>query len=91
VLWAYHRPDEVNVIFEPGATGRYMWNDRCIEFYHCVTCGCTTPYEGVGKEPRRVVNARSMDPDDIRGVPIRFFDGADSWQFVDDGQNRVVE
>jgi len=76
VRWAYYHPDEVKVLCEPGATAVYMWNEKCIEFHHCVTCGCTTHYEGLGEDPRRVVNARLMNPDDIRGVPIRHFDGA---------------
>ena len=89
--WAYYRPDEVEVICEPGDTAIYLWNDRCIEFHHCTTCGCTTHYEGIGEKPRRVVNARLMAPEDISGVRIRRFDGAESWTYVDDDPSLVVE
>jgi hypothetical protein len=88
---AYDRPHEVEVICARDATGIHLWNDRCIEFHHCRTCGCTTHYEGVSDEPRRVVNARLMDIADIRGVPIRRFDEASSRRYLDDHPDRVVE
>ena len=84
--WAYYHPDEVKVICEPDASGIYMWNDRDIEFHHCRTCGCTTHYEGLGEKPRRAVNARLMKTQDIEGVPVRLFDGASSWKYLDDDQ-----
>jgi len=83
VRWAYYAPEEVQVVCAPGATGTYRWNDRCIEFHHCRTCGCTTHYDGCAPEPRRAVNARLMDPRDIEGVRIRYFDGADTWKYLD--------
>ena len=43
------------MISRPDATGIYMWNDRCIEFHHCRTCGCTTHYQGLGENPRRLL------------------------------------
>ena len=88
--WAYFHPDQVKVICSPGATGIYMWNDRCIEFHHCRVCGCTTHYEGIGDKPRRAVNARMIDIADIKGVPIRLFDGASSWKYLEDDSSRVV-
>ncbi|MCZ6640837.1 MAG: hypothetical protein O7F71_04630 [Gammaproteobacteria bacterium] len=33
---------------------------------------------------RTAVNARMMDPADIESVPIKSFDGADTWTYVDD-------
>jgi hypothetical protein len=69
----------------PGATTAYTWNDRVIEFHHCKTCGCLTHYEAVDRsdEGRVAINARMLAPADIAGVPIRTFDGADTWKYLD--------
>jgi len=63
----------------------YLWDDKVIEFYHCNTCGCLTHYESVEKlEGSRIaVNARMMSPDDIAGIRIRTFDGANTWKYLD--------
>ena len=89
--WAYYHPDEVKVICSGDATVIYMWNDREIEFHHCRMCGCATHYEGLGENPRRAVNARLIAIDDVKGVPIRRFDGASSWKVIVDDPARVVE
>jgi len=81
--WAYYTPEEVHVICEPNATRTYAWGDKLIEFHHCRNCGCTTHYESLAGRPRRAVNARLMEPDDLRGVRIRHFDGASSWKYLD--------
>jgi hypothetical protein len=78
VQWAYYHPDEVKIICPDDATVIYMWNDREIEFHHCRTCGCVTHYEGLGERPRRAVNARLIEIENIKGVPVRHFDGASS-------------
>lgn len=74
------------MVAAPGATTAYLWNDKVIEFHHCNTCGCLTHYEDVDRAPdRRVaVNARMMSPQDLAGIRIRTFDGADTWKYLDD-------
>jgi hypothetical protein len=44
-----------------------------------------TRYESVEKleDSRIAVNARMMSPDDIAGMRIRTFDGADTWKYLD--------
>jgi hypothetical protein len=44
-----------------------------------------TRYEDVEKLPesRIAINARMIAPDDIAGLRIRTFDGADTWQYLD--------
>lgn len=63
----------------------YSWNDRTIEFFHCIHCGCLTHYESVQKsaDSRIAINARMMSPKEIVGARIRTFDGADSWAYID--------
>ena len=84
--WAYGTRETVTVQSEPDAVKSYAWGDKSIEFYHCKTCGCLTHYESVDKHEasRIAVNARMMSPQDIEGIRLRTFDGADTWKFVDD-------
>jgi hypothetical protein len=85
-LWAYYTREQVRVIAAPGAISAYVWGDRCIEFYHCVTCGFTTHYESVEKAAgsRIAINGRGMPPEEIASMPVRRFDGAVSWRYLDE-------
>ncbi|MCZ6853556.1 MAG: GFA family protein [Gammaproteobacteria bacterium] len=85
-LWAFYTPDEVKVTCATGSTATYLWGDKHVEYHHCSTCGCTTHYVSTKKSgvDRTAVNARMMDPADIESVPIKKFDGADTWTYVDD-------
>ena len=62
-----------------------MLGDKCIEFYHCKTCGCTTHYESIekDKDSRIAVNTRMMRREDVSDIALRTFDGADTWEFLD--------
>ena len=84
-LWAYFTRETAEVECAPDATGAYVWNDRVIEFRHCRTCGCLTHYEDVDRSPdgRVAVNARMLDPAAIEGIPVRRFDGAETWKYLD--------
>jgi len=84
--WAYYTRRQVRITGTPEARVFYMWGDKCIEFYHCNTCGCTTHYESVEKEDdsRIAVNARMMRSEDVAGIKVRIFDGADTWKFLDE-------
>ncbi len=84
-LWAYGTRQTARVLSAHDAEQAYAWNDRVIEFYHCKTCGCMTRYEAVDKSPngRIAVNARMLPPDDIAGIRVRTFDGADTWKYLD--------
>jgi len=87
VLWAYYRSAEVRVVKGEGTTGTYIWGDRYIEFHHCPTYGCTTHNVGIRDDAmdRVAVNARLLPLDAAAPVPVRRFDGADSWEAADDG------
>jgi hypothetical protein len=84
-LWAYYTRREARLLSDSGSVAAYVWNDRVIEFYHCVVCGCSTHYESVEKDhaSRFVVNARCMPPETIANIRIRTFDGAESWKYID--------
>ena len=87
-LWAYYKPEEVEISFAKEATSKYIWGDECIEFNSCETCGCTTHYELTDKckEKKLAINCRMVAPNLINSIPVRHFDGADTWEFLDQQQ-----
>ena len=84
--WAYYTRLQVRVIDPQESSTAYLWGDKCIEFYHCEVCGCTTHYESVDKDDdsRIAVNTRIMRPEDVAGIRVRKFDGASTWEFLDE-------
>jgi len=77
--WAYYSPAEVSIA---GSTAPYIHGDRTLATHHCPTCGCTTHWLGLDAYADRVaVNARLMSG--VENVPVRHFDGADTWTFLD--------
>jgi hypothetical protein len=88
-LWAYFTRDHVRLTAEPGSLAAYVWGDRTIEFWHCRQCGCMTHYESVDKHPesRFALNARMLPLEILESLPVRRFDGADTWQYLDDGDD----
>lgn len=84
-LWAYCTRKTASIAFTPGAVSGYRWGDESLEFYHCTRCGCLTHYESVDKkgDGRIAVNARMISPAAVADVPVRTFDGADTWKYLD--------
>lgn len=84
-LWAYYTRDQVQLQAEPGALSAYSWGDRSIEFWHCSRCGCLTHYESTDKHERSrfALNARMLSLAALESLPVRHFDGADSWEYLD--------
>lgn len=88
-LWA-HGPLGAITIVENGPALRYIRpdSDGDIAFVSCATCGVTTHWEPVdppsdATDPRMAVNAALCDPATLTDLPIRHFDGADTWAFLD--------
>ena len=82
--WIFGTADRVKVTGADN-TLTYIWGDGLIAFHTCKTCGTTTHYSSV-EEPetgRLAPNLRLADPDKISGIPLRHFDGADTWKFLD--------
>jgi len=84
-LWAHGPEGVIKIIQGKDATLAYVWGDKGLAFHSCKTCGCTTHWQGLEPEsPRNMaVNAALSDPQDIAELPLRHFDGADTWQFLD--------
>lgn len=83
--WAHYTRSKAKVLCRPEAVRAYLWGDREIEFYHCAGCGCLTHYESITKDPdsRISLNTRMLPPAEMADVPVRHFDGASTWEFLD--------
>ncbi len=85
-LWLHAPPATANVKHAKGATLAYVRSDddsdAGIEFHSCVTCGCTTHWQGVSGD-RMAVNMRLADPKIVNALPVRRWDGADTWDWID--------
>lgn len=83
--WAYYTRDQVELAADAGALTAYSWGDRTIEFFHCRQCGCLTHYESADRTERSrfALNSRMLAPDVFASLPVRHFDGADSWSYLD--------
>ena len=60
----------------------YVWGDRKLAFCSCASCSCITHWRSLESEAC-AVNLRLCDPDAIADLPVRRFDGADTWAFLD--------
>jgi hypothetical protein len=88
-LWAYDY--EGRKITVAGKTSVYTRGDKEIGFHFCPTCGCVACWRGArpGKDRRRriAVNVRLAEPDSVAHLPIRHFEGLESWKDLpDDGR-----
>lgn len=83
--WAYYTRETARIFHAPGSVSSYSWGDRSIEFFHCNHCGCLTHYESMEKAPdsRVAVNTRMIKAADTAQVPVRQFDGANTWKYLD--------
>lgn len=88
VLWIYGAEgEEVRVT---GTTTAYVRADLGdLEFHHCPTCGNTISWWMAGAETGKTMalNLRLVDdPAAVAHIPIRHFDGRDTWsERPDDG------
>lgn len=81
-IMAYYRLGEVTI---EGETDTYVWGDRMIAFHRCRVCGCATHWWPIESTRDRMgVNARLLPPEDLAGSRIRRFDGAETWEYLDD-------
>ncbi|MEM8587409.1 MAG: GFA family protein [Pseudomonadota bacterium] len=82
-LWAYgHMGDDIHT---DGQTSAYRRRDSGdIHFHFCPKCGCVTHYvasaQGENGRIRAAVNVRLSDLSPISALPIRHFEGLDSFQ-----------
>ena len=84
-LWGHLTRTQAAVHCDRGALSSYLCNDRVIEFFRCKNCGCVTHYDSVdeGPDQRLSINFRMFSAEEIEPIELRYFDGADSWEFID--------
>ncbi len=82
-LWAYFTADQIEIV-KVTELREYSWGDKMIRYYSCTQCGCTTHYMSLQKDGRiRVaINTRMAALADTKNIPVRYFDGADSWRYL---------
>jgi len=87
-IWAYFKTADVKIKVKKAQPKAYFWGDEMINFMHCSVCGCVTHYTGRGEGDqegmdRVAVNTRMSPINEVADIPIRHFDGADTWTFLD--------
>lgn len=80
--WAYSQKIGITLNAPEGSTHAYVWGDKELAFHSCKVCGCTTHWAAVDGS-RFAVNCKLADAGSLSDIPIRHFDGADSWAFLD--------
>lgn len=83
-LWGAAELGDVVIHAEPRALNAYAQGDKTLSLHACRTCGCTTHYTPTDPGVTRMkVNLSLADPAALAGIPIRHFDGADTWTYLD--------
>lgn len=84
-VWAYYEFGTVTVEGHPGQTADYIQGDKTLRTIRCVNCGIVTHWEPLPPTPgaRHGVNLNIFGPEVLESVPVRRFDGADTWAFLD--------
>ncbi|MGV6850968.1 MAG: GFA family protein [bacterium] len=82
-LWGHCKISSVT-IHNKEHTLKYIQGDRTLAIHTCNNCGCTTHWENLDAEGSHMgVNFRMCDPEIISQFKVRYFDGADTWKFID--------
>lgn len=92
--WIYAPVADVTFDMQSDATLSYIREAGNLAFHTCRTCGCTTHWAMVSRNPdaentsttardRVALNANLCPPEHVAALPVRHFDGADTWQFLD--------
>jgi len=83
-IWAYYHPNDVSLPDEAALDG-YIQGDRSLTTWRCKTCGCVTHWTPTDPAlGRMAVNIRLLPPEILAAAHIRRFDGADTWEFIDE-------
>ena len=83
-LWAYYTADQVEITQQENSNV-YLWGNKLRSYHVCPNCGCTTHYTQKRDDGtnRVAINTRMADPELYKSVPVRYFDGAESFKFID--------
>ncbi len=83
-LWAHAEQAGATFSYDPAKVVKYAYGDKTLTVVSCAVCGNTTHYEGLGEYADRcAVNASMANPAELDGIPVKHFDGAESWEYLD--------
>jgi hypothetical protein len=93
-LWAYSDLGEGATV--TGATSAYSRDSKSVGFHFCNSCGCLAYYLEIApdeKGRRKVaVNMRMInDPEKLESVPVRRFEGFESFKDLPADQTKVKD
>jgi hypothetical protein len=64
----------------------YAWGEKSMAFQHCSKCGCATHYTSTESDGGELtaINIRMAPTSITDSIPVRDFDGAVTWKYVDE-------
>jgi hypothetical protein len=85
-LWAYYDEEQVTVTTSSHPISTYKWGNEKITFHSCSNCGCVMYHSCIGKDgtPRVGINSKMAEPEIPQELPVRLFDGADTWKYINE-------
>jgi hypothetical protein len=85
-IWAYYDSAEVAIQTGNSPVITYAWGEKSITFHHCSKCGCATHYTTTESDSSELtaINIRMAPASITDSIPVRDFDGAVSWKYVDE-------
>jgi hypothetical protein len=82
--WIYTHPKNVQFTQGMNSNVEYKWGEENLSFHSCATCGATTHWSLNAEDPQKIaVNLNLIDPAKVAHIPVRRFDGANTWTFID--------
>jgi hypothetical protein len=84
-LWAHYEAAMVSIEGHPQNTSAYVWGRETLKTMRCKTCGCATHWEALTPEAGAEVgvNLNNFDQRLTRNTPVKVFDGANTWAYLD--------
>ncbi|MGL1894715.1 MAG: hypothetical protein OCD02_24055 [Spirochaetaceae bacterium] len=85
MLWLIIDISKVSITIEKSPTTVYLWGEKNLEYHHCPICGCTTHAKTVesAKDAFSGINARLVDDEKVKRIPVKVFDGADTNKYLE--------
>jgi len=85
-LWAYYDLEDVGFPVDEKPANTYSWGEKTITYHRCSVCGCTTHYTAREADGSELIalNCRMAPLAQIRSIPVREFDGLNTWQYRDE-------
>jgi hypothetical protein len=84
--WAYYDESEIAVTRGSHSISTYQWLNKRITFHSCGNCSSVMYHSCLGEDgtPRVGINSRMAEPEISQEIPVRLFDGADTWGYINE-------